>query len=123
MVTSRGGVISSERVGKVEDILPHAPGHPEEEARALKGKRNPGDNKAKAAEMSRFKIITVSVDFVAPEVAWDILLSRPRPLSDHRELDPRVKFQGAPELMVKMMFRPYGVSKVNLKGPSAMSTC
>ena len=107
MVTSRGGVISSERVGKVEDILPLTPGHPEEEAKAGKGKRNPGDKKTKAAEMSRFKIITVSVDFVAPEVGAlrDILffVETKTPYLIIKELDPRVRnFKEPRELMVKM---------------------
>jgi hypothetical protein len=107
IITSRGGVISSERVGKVEDVIPIASGSSEEEAKSAKVKKASGEKKGKPEEKSQFKIITVSVDFVVPETGAlrDILffIETRTPYLIIKELDPRVRnFKEPRELMVKM---------------------
>jgi hypothetical protein len=107
IITSRGGVISSERVGKVEDVIPLSSGQSEEEAKTAKTRKTPGEKKGKPEEKSQFKIITVSVDFVVPETGAlrDILyfIETRTPSLIIKELDPRVRnFKEPRELMVKM---------------------
>jgi hypothetical protein len=107
IITSRGGVISSERVGKVEEVIPLSSGQSEEETRAAKAKKAGAEKKGETEPKGQFKIITVSVDFVVPETGAlrDILyfIETRTPHLIIKELDPRVRnFKEPRELMVKM---------------------
>jgi hypothetical protein len=107
IITSRGGVISSERVGKEEEI---APGPAEPGKLPFKGQPGGKSSPAsieKSALKRRFRIIKASFDFTAPEVGAlrDIVffIETKVPSLVIRELDCRVRnFQKPKELMIRM---------------------
>jgi hypothetical protein len=107
IITNRSGVISSERVGKEED-LPLAPtGQTKEEPKAPKGEKGPKPKKEKPEEKRRFKVISVSFDFTAPDAGAlrDIVffIETKTPYLVIKELDCRVRnFQQPRELMVRL---------------------
>ncbi len=107
IITSRGGVISSERVGKEEDLALAPAGQPKEDPKGLKGEKGPKRGKEKAEEKKRFKIINVIFDFTAPEAGAlrDIIffIETKTPSLVIKELDCRVRnFKEPKELMVKL---------------------
>ena len=63
IITSRGGVISSERMGKEEDMTPGALGPGKEVAKSQKPEKGPKPRKEKSEDKSRFKFVNVSFDF------------------------------------------------------------
>lgn len=106
IIVSRGGVISSERIGK-EEIPVSISGPPKEEAKTLKGEKGSKAKKEKSEEKKLFKIVNVSFDFVAPETGAlrDILfyLETKVPYLVVKELDCRVRnFKEPRELMIKL---------------------
>ena len=107
IITSRGGAISSERVGKEEELAPPSTGQPKEEPKGQKAEKGTKPKKEKSEEKRRFKIINVSFDFTAPEggALRDILffIETRTPYLVVKELDIRVRnFQQPKELMVKL---------------------
>lgn len=107
IITSRGGVISSERVGKEEDLAPAPAGQPKEDPKGLKGEKGPKRGKEKVEKKKRFKIINVIFDFTAPEAGAlrDIIffIETKTPSLVIKELDCRVRnFKEPKELMVKL---------------------
>jgi hypothetical protein len=107
IILSRGGVISSERVGKEEDILPVSNSRPKEESKGQKREKEPKSRQGKSEEKRRFKSITVSFDFTAQEtgVLRDIIffIETKTPFLVIKELDCRIKNLKEPrELMVKL---------------------
>ena len=104
IITSRNGVISSERVGKEEELAATAPGQPKEEP---KGNKTSGPKKEKKEDKKRFKIINVSFDFTAPDTGAlrDIIffIETKTPSLVIKELDCRVRnFQQPRDLMVRL---------------------
>jgi hypothetical protein len=104
IITGRNGVISSERVGKEEDLVSVPAGQPKEE---LKGQKGTSSKKEKPGEKKRFKVINVSFDFTAPDpgALRDILffIETKTPYLVVKELDCRVRnFQQPRELMVRL---------------------
>jgi hypothetical protein len=105
IITSRNGVISSERVGKEEELAaPAPPGQPKEEP---KGNKASGPKKEKKEDKKRFKIINVSFDFTAPDTGAlrDIIffIETKTPSLVIKELDCRVRnFQQPRDLMVRL---------------------
>jgi len=107
IILSRGGVISSERVGKEEDIFPVSNGQPPGEPKAEKRGKEPKSRQRKSEEKTRFKSITVSFDFTALEVGAlrDIIffIETKTPYLVIKGLDCRVKNLKEPrELLVKL---------------------
>ena len=104
IITSRGGVISSERIGKEEDLVPALPGQTKEEP---KGQKGPRPKKEKSDEKSRFKIINASFDFTAPDIGalrdMVFFIETRTPYLVIKELDCRVRnFQQPRDLMVRL---------------------
>ena len=104
IISSRSGVISSERVGKEEDLTTAPAGQPKEES---KGQKGTASKKEKTGEKKRYKIINVSFDFTAPDTGAlrDILffIETKTPYLVVKELDCRVRnFQQPRELMVRL---------------------
>jgi len=104
IITSRNGVISSERVGKEEDLAPAPASQPKEEP---KGQKGPSPKKERSGDKKRFKIINVSFDFTASDAGTlrDILffIETKIPSLVVKELDCRVRnFQNPRELMVRL---------------------
>ncbi len=104
IIASRNGVISSERVGKEEDLTVAPAGQPREEPKGAKGTI---PKKEKSGEKKRFKIINVSFDFTAPDTGAlrDILffIETKTPYLVIKELDCRVRnFQQPRDLMVRL---------------------
>jgi hypothetical protein len=107
IITSRSGVISSERVGKEEDLPLASAGQPKEEPKAPKGEKGSKPKKEKPEEKRRFKVISVSFDFTAPDAGAlrDIVffIETRTPYLVIKELDCRVRnFQQPRELMVRL---------------------
>lgn len=107
IITSRGGVISSERMGKEEELAPAALGPAKETAKIQKPERSPKPKKEKSEEKSRFKYVSVSFDFTAPDTGAlrDIIffVETRVPYLLIKELDCRVRnFREPRELMVKL---------------------
>jgi hypothetical protein len=107
IITSRSGIISSERVGKEEELAPPATNPLKEESKGQKGEKGIKPKKEKTGEKKRFKIINVSFDFTAPDTAAlrDILffIETKTPYLLVKELDCRVRnFQQPRELMVRL---------------------
>jgi hypothetical protein len=104
IISSRNGVISSERVGKEEELTPTPAGQPKEEP---KGAKASGPKKEKPEDKKRFKIINVSFDFIAPDTGAlrDIIyfIETKTPYLLIKELDCRVRnFQQPKDLMVRL---------------------
>jgi hypothetical protein len=104
IIASRNGVISSERVGKEEEMTAHPAGPSKEEPKAPKGT---GLKKEKKEEKKPFKIISVSFDFTVPDTAAlrDIqyFIETKTPYLVIKELDCRVRnFQNPRDLMVRL---------------------
>ncbi len=105
IIVSRGGVISSERMGKEEDYLLESQEMvPGGTVRPKTEKPLPGQRKE---EKRRFKRVQVSFDFTAPDtgVLRDIVFSLETkiPYLVIKELDARVRnFRDPRELMVKL---------------------
>lgn len=107
IITSRSGVISSERVGKEESLTPAPAGQAKEETKASKVEKGPKPKKEKPEEKQRFKIINVSFDFTAPDTGAlrDIVffIETKTPYMVIKELDCRVRnFQHPRDLMVRL---------------------
>jgi hypothetical protein len=107
IITSRGGVISSERMGKEEEIAPGPVGPPKETLKSQKTEKGPKPKKEKSEEKSRFKFVSVSFDFTAPDTGAlrDIIffVETRIPYLVVKELDCRVRnFKEPRELMVKL---------------------
>jgi hypothetical protein len=107
IISSRGGVISSERVGKEEDLAPVPGGPVKEEPKGTKGDKGPKVKKEKLEEKIKYKVIHVSFDFTAPDTGAlrDIIyfIETKIPYLVIKELDCRVRnFQQPRELMVKL---------------------
>ncbi len=104
IVTARGGTVSSERVGKPEDLEKTPAQVP---GTAAAQKNAPAKKTEKPAERSRLQVLTVSIDATVPDIAAlnDILYSIESRTPDLvlKELDVRVKnFREPRELMVKI---------------------
>jgi hypothetical protein len=104
IISSRNGVISSERVGKEEDLVTTAVGPAKEESKIPKGTSL---KKEKKEEKKPFKVINVSFDFTVPDTAAlrDIqyFIETKTPYLVIKELDCRVRnFQNPRDLMVRM---------------------
>jgi len=105
IVTGRGGTISSERIGKPEDLekSPALPaGTVAPAAKAAAGKKT-----EKPSEGQKFQVLSVSIDATLPDVAAlsDILYSieTRTPYLVIKELDARVRnFKEPRELMVRI---------------------
>jgi hypothetical protein len=104
IVTGRGGTITSERIGKAEDLekplLP--PGTAATDAKGALGKKT-----AKPPEGQKYQVLSVSIDATFPDAAAlsDILYSieTRTPYLVVKELDARVRnFKEPRELMVKI---------------------
>lgn len=107
IIISRGGVISSERIGKEEELTLASIGPVKEETKVPKGEKGPKFKKEKPEEKKRFKVINVSFDFVAPDtgVLRDIVffVETKTPYLVIKELDSRIRnFKDPRELMVKL---------------------
>jgi hypothetical protein len=107
IITSRGGVISSERVGKEEEMTPGPVGSPKEASKSQKVEKGAKPKKGKPEEKSRFKFVTVSFDFTAPDTGAlrDIIffVETKTPYLVIKEMDCRVRnFKEPRELMVKL---------------------
>lgn len=107
IITSRGGVISSERMGKEEDMAPGPPGPAKEAAKSQKPEKGIKPKKEKSEDKSRFKFVNVSFDFTAPDTGAlrDIIffVESRVPYLVIKELDCRVRnFKEPRELMVKL---------------------
>jgi hypothetical protein len=107
IITSRGGVISSERMGKEEEIAPLSPKQQKEEFKGKKTEKGPKSKKEKYEDKRRFKIVNVSFDFTAPDTGAlrDIVffVETRTPYLVIKELDCRVRnFREPRELMVKL---------------------
>ncbi len=107
IITSRGGVISSERMGKEEEMTPGSVGFPKEALRGQKTEKGSKAKKGKPEEKSRFKFVSVSFDFTASDTGAlrDIVffVETRIPYLVIKELDCRVKnFKEPRELMVKL---------------------
>ncbi|MEW6117905.1 MAG: hypothetical protein AB1553_13565 [Nitrospirota bacterium] len=115
IITGRGGTISSERIGKPEDLVKTdaaaAPGKeqqpakesPAKKAGAAKGKKD----EAPAEGGAKFKLISISIDASVPDpgALSDMLYSIETrvPYLVIKELDARVKnFKEPRDLMVKL---------------------
>lgn len=106
IIVSRGGVISSERIGK-EETPGMVSGAKKEDLKTLKGEKVSKAKKETSGEKKRFKIVQVSFDFVAPEIGAlrDIFfyIETRVPYLVIKELDCRVRnFREPRELMVKL---------------------
>jgi hypothetical protein len=104
IISSRNGVISSERVGKEEELSTTPAGQPKEET---KGPKGAAPKKEKAEDKKRFKIINVSFDFTVPDTGAlrDIIyfIETKTPYLVIKELDGRVRnFQQPRDLMVRL---------------------
>ena len=104
IISSRNGVISSERVGKEEELSATATGPTKEEAKTPRGA---APKKDKTDDKKRFKIINVSFDFIAPDTGAlrDIIyfIETKTPYLVIKELDCRVRnFQQPRDLMVRL---------------------
>jgi hypothetical protein len=104
IISSRSGVISSERVGKEEELSTTPVGQPKEE---LKGAKAALSKKEKPEDKKRFRIINVSFDFVVPDTGAlrDIIyfIETKTPYLVIKELDCRVRnFQQPRDLMVRL---------------------
>jgi len=103
VVSGRGGTISSERIGKAEDLEKAAvPSGGEAAAKAPGGKKV-----VKTAEGPKLQVLSVSIDSVLPDTAAlsDILysLETRTPYIVTRELDVRIKnFRDPRDLMVRI---------------------
>jgi hypothetical protein len=107
IILSRGGVISSERMGKEEDMAPAPSGPPKETLKSQKPEKSPKAKKEKFEDKSRFKFVSVSFDFTAPDTGAlrDIVffVETRVPYLVIKELDCRVRnFKEPRELMVKL---------------------
>ena len=107
IISSRGGVISSERIGKEEEIAPGPSGASREGSKGQKTEKGPKPNKEKTEDKSRFKFVSVSFDFTAPDTGAlrDIIffVETKIPYLVIKELDCRVRnFKEPRELMVKL---------------------
>jgi hypothetical protein len=107
IITSRGGVISSERMGKEEDMAPGSLGPAKEAPKSQKPEKGPKPKKEKSENKSRFKFVNVSFDFTAPDTGAlrDIIffVETRVPYLVIKELDCRVRnFKEPRELMVKL---------------------
>jgi hypothetical protein len=107
IILSRGGVIASERMGKEEDMVPTPLGPPKETLKSQRPEKSPKAKKEKIEEKSRFKFISVSFDFTAPDTGAlrDIIffVETRIPYLVIKELDCRVRnFKEPRELMVKL---------------------
>jgi hypothetical protein len=107
IILSRGGVIASERMGKEEDMAPAPLGPPKETLKSQRPEKSPKAKKEKIEEKSRFKFISVSFDFTAPDTGAlrDIIffVETRIPYLVIKELDCRVRnFKEPRELMVKL---------------------
>lgn len=107
IITSRGGLISSERMGKEEEIAPLFPGEPKEEVKGKKTEKSLKPKKEKYEDKRRFKVVNVSFDFTAPDTGAlrDIVffVETRTPYLLIKELDCRVRnFKEPRELMVKL---------------------
>jgi hypothetical protein len=107
IITSRGGVISSERMGKEEDISAGSSGPAKEAAKSQKPEKGPKPKKEKSEDKIRFKFVNVSFDFTAPDTGAlrDIIffVETRIPYLAVKELDCRVRnFKEPRELMVKL---------------------
>ncbi len=106
IIIGRGGVISSERIGK-EEIPGMVSGPKKEDLKTLKGEKVSKTKKEISGEKKPFKIVHVSFDFVASEIGAlrDILfyIETKVPYLVIKELDCRVRnFREPRELMVKL---------------------
>jgi len=105
IVTGRGGIITSERIGKPDDLekVPLSP-----TGAALPAvKANVGKKIAKPVEAPKIQVLSVSIDMTLPDMAAlaDILYSieTRTPYLMVKELDARVRnFKDPRELMVRM---------------------
>ena len=107
IIASRGGVISSERIGKEEEMTSVALGSSKESAKPLKPEKGIKPKKEKSEDRSRFKFVNVSFDFTAPDTGAlrDIIffVETRVPYLVIKELDCRVRnFKEPRELMVKL---------------------
>jgi hypothetical protein len=115
IITGRGGTISSERIGKPEDLVKEdpaaAPGkeqQPAKETPAKKGAAGKGKKDEAAGEGgSKFKLISISIDASVPDPSAlsDMLYSIETrvPYLLIKELDVRVKnFKEPRDLMLKL---------------------
>jgi hypothetical protein len=105
IVTGRGGTITSERIGKPDD-LEKAP-LPPAGAALPAVKANVGKKTAKPVEAPKIQVLSVSIDMTLPDMAAlaDILYSieTRTPYLMVKELDARVRnFKDPRELMVRM---------------------
>jgi hypothetical protein len=105
IVTARGGTISSERIGKPED-LEKSPLQPVGTA-ASTAKTVAGKKSAKPPDGQKLQVLSVSIDASLPDTAAlaDILysLETMTPYIVVKELDARVKnFKEPRELMVRV---------------------
>jgi hypothetical protein len=105
IVTGRGGTISSERIGKPEDLekSPLSPAG----TTALAAKGATGKKTEKPPEGQKFQVLSVSIDATLPDAAAlsDILYSieTRTPYLVIKELDARVRnFKEPRELMVRI---------------------
>ncbi len=107
IITSRGGVISSERMGKEEEMATGPVGPSKEALKSQKPEKGPKAKKEKPEDKSRFKFVSVSFDFTAPDTGAlrDIIffVETRIPSLVIKELDCRVRnFKEPRELMVKL---------------------
>ena len=107
IITSRGGVISSERIGKEEEMASGPGGPPKEALKTQKPEKGPKPKKEKPEDKSRFKLVSVSFDFTAPDTGAlrDIVffVETRIPYLVIKELDCRVRnFKEPRELTVKL---------------------
>lgn len=107
IIISRGGVISSERMGKEEEMASASLGPPKETLKSQKPEKGPKPKKEKIEDKTRFKFVSVSFDFTAPDTGAlrDIIffVETRVPYLVIKELDCRVRnFKEPRELMVKL---------------------
>ncbi len=107
IITSRGGVISSERIGKEEEIVSGPSGPKKEESKGPKTGKDFKVKKEKYENKKRFKVISANFDFSAPDTGAlrDIVffVETRTPYLVIKDLDCRIKnFREPRELMVKL---------------------
>ncbi|MGA3083494.1 MAG: hypothetical protein ABSE95_01720 [Thermodesulfobacteriota bacterium] len=107
IITSRGGIISSERIGKEEEIVSGPSGPKKEESKGPKTEKGFKVKKEKYEDKRRFKVVSASFDFTAPDTGAlrDIVffVETRTPYLVIKELDCRVRnFREPRELMVKL---------------------
>jgi hypothetical protein len=107
IILSRGGVISSERMGKEEDRPPASLGTLKETPVSQKAEKGPKAKKEKNEVKNQFKFVNVSFDFTAPDTGAlrDIIffVESRTPYLVIKELDCRVRNLREPrELMVRL---------------------